>query len=115
VQGIDTLAFPTVLEIDYLRLYQWDYALHDFTSPEKPAALATSQLDNTIHWNRPTDDTWVSHYAIYLDGVKYREAKINQYTFVGLEQRDYQVQVEAIDFVGRTSPLSDAITFTFGG
>jgi beta-glucanase (GH16 family) len=115
VQGIDPLAFPTVFELDYLRLYEWDYARYDLTNPEKPTALATSQLDNTIHWNRPTDDTWVSHYEIYLDGVKYRQAKINQFTFVGLEARDYQVQVEAVDFVGRTSPLSDAITFSFGG
>jgi beta-glucanase (GH16 family) len=116
VEGIDPLAFPTVFEIDYLRLYQWDYASFDVAAPEVPGSLASSQLKNTIHWNRPEDDTWVSHYAIYLDGVRYREAKINQFTFVGLEaNRTYQVQIEAIDFVGRTSPLTEPLAFTFGG
>ena len=115
VQGIDNTIFPTTLEVDYLRMYQWDYAIHDKLTPNTPTSLATARLKNTIHWNRPSDDTWVKEYLIYVDGVQHRNAKINQFTFAGLEiNRSYQVQVQAIDFVGRTSELSEPISFTFG-
>lgn len=116
VQGIDTNIFPTQLLVDYLRVYQWDYALIDQRSPDPITGLATSQLKNTIHWNRGTDDTAVSKYALYLDGQFYREVNIHQFTFVGLEvNRTYEVAVQAIDFVGRTSPISNPISLTFGG
>lgn len=116
VQGVDNAIFPTTLEIDYLRLYQLDHARIDITAPEVPTGLALSQLKNTLHWNRGIDDVVVEKYALYLDGVLYREAMINQYTFVGLEVgKVYQVQVQAIDFAGRTSELSPAIAFPFGG
>ncbi len=115
VEGIDSMIFPTTLEVDYLRMYQWDYANHDLLSPNTPTSLATARLKNTIHWNRPTDDTWVKEYAIYVDGVQHRIADIHQFTFTGLEvNRTYEVQVQAIDFVGRTSELSEPIDFTFG-
>ena len=116
IQGIDTTIFPTQLKVDYLRLYQLDHARIDQASPSVPTGLARSQLTNTIHWNRGQDDVAVSKYAIYLDGVMYREVNIHQFTFVGLEpNRTYQISVQSIDFVGRTSPLSDSISFTFGG
>lgn len=115
VEGIDSTIFPTTLELDYLRMYQWDYANHDVLPPNPPTSLATARLKNTIHWNRPTDDTWVKEYAIYVDGVQHRIADIHQFTFTGLEvNRTYEVQVQAIDFVGRTSELSEPIDFTFG-
>lgn len=115
VEGIDSTIFPTTLEVDYLRMYQWDYANHDVLPPNTPTSLATARLKNTIHWNRPTDDTWVKEYAIYVDGVQHRIADIHQFTFTGLEvNRTYEVQVQAIDFVGRTSELSEPIDFTFG-
>jgi hypothetical protein len=57
----------------------------------------------------------VKEYAIYVDGVQHRIADIHQFTFTGLEvNRTYEVQVQAIDFVGRTSELSESIDFTFG-
>jgi beta-glucanase (GH16 family) len=116
VQGIDQTIFPTKLEVDYLRLYQLDYARIDKEDPATPTGLATSLLKNTIHWNRAADDIVVSKYAIYLDGNYYREVNIHQFTFVGLEvNRSYQVAVQSIDFVGRTSPVSEPISFTFGG
>ena len=115
VQGIDNTIFPTTLEVDYLRMYQWDYAVHDKLPPNTPSGLATARLKNTIHWNRPVDDTWVKEYVVYLDGVLHRVASIHQFTFTGLEvNRTYEVQVQAIDFVGRTSELSDPIDFIFG-
>ena len=115
-QDIDNNIFPTQLLVDYLRVYQWDYARVDQQAPNEIAGLVTSQLKNTIHWNRGTDDTAVSKYALYLDGQFYREANIHQFTFVGLEvNRTYEVAVQAIDFVGRTSPISKPINFTFGG
>ena len=116
VEGIDATAFPTTLEVDYLRLYQLDYATIDKLPPNQPTRLVLSQLKNTIHWDRGIDDIAVHQYAIYLDGEFYRFAPIYQYTFFGLEvDRTYQVQVQAIDFAGRTSPLSEPVNLTFGG
>jgi beta-glucanase (GH16 family) len=116
VQGIDDSIFPVQFQLDYLRLYQFDYATVDQTDPLKPTGLAKSQLANTIHWQRGVDDTQVSHYAIYLDDVLYREVSPNQFTFVGLvNQQTYRVQIQAIDFVGRVSPLSEPFDLTFGG
>jgi beta-glucanase (GH16 family) len=116
VQGIDNSIFPVQFQLDYLRLYQFDYATVDQTPPLTPTGLARSQLANTIHWQRGVDDTHVSRYAIYLDDVLYREVSPNQFTFVGLvNQQTYRVQIQAIDFGGRVSPLSEPLDFTFGG
>jgi beta-glucanase (GH16 family) len=116
VQGIDTTAFPTQFKVDYLRLYQLDVARIDQEAPSVPTRLGGSQLKNTIHWDRSEDDIVVHKYHLYLDGEFYREANIHQYTFVGLEvNRTYQVAVQSIDFVGRTSPISSPISFTFRG
>jgi beta-glucanase (GH16 family) len=116
VQGVDSSIFPVQFQLDYLRLYQFDYATVDQTPPLTPTGLAQSQLSNTIHWNRGVDDTQVSRYAIYVDGQFYREVSPNQFTFTGLvNQQNYQVQIQAIDFVGRVSGLSDPLEFRFGG
>lgn len=115
VQGIDNTIFPTTLEVDYLRLYQLDIARIDQEDPLPPNRVFNTQLKNTIHWDQGIDDVWVEKYHIFLDGVWHREVNINQATLTGLiVDQTYQVQIQSIDFAGRTSSLSNPISFTFG-
>jgi hypothetical protein len=78
--------------------------------------LANAQLENTIHWNRDFTGTVVEYYLVYLDGVFHKFTENNQFTFKNLiENQTYDVTVSALDFIGRESPASQAISFTYKG
>jgi beta-glucanase (GH16 family) len=113
-EGVDAEAFPTSMEVDYVRVYQQDYATLDKESPSMPTFIQPSQLANTFHWRASTDDVGVEKYAIYVDGEFRRYVNLNQATLTGLTRgQTYQIQVQAVDFVGRTSELSDVYLFTY--
>ena len=115
-QGIDTTIFPTAMEVDYVRVYKQDYALTDVEAPSKPINVQLAQLKNTLFWNKSDDDYGVEEYAVYLDGVFHKYASLNQITLKGLTvNQTYQVQIQAVDFVGRVSEMSDTLSFTFSG
>ncbi len=115
VQGVDNSIFPTTMFVDHIRLYKFDYAVVDVEAPLAPTNVAqASILANTFHWNRAVDDYDIETYAIYLDGEFYRFANLNQFTFKTLEKnRSYDLQVQAVDFTGRVSPLTAPLSFTF--
>ncbi|MDR4968004.1 MAG: family 16 glycosylhydrolase [Acholeplasmataceae bacterium] len=116
VQGVDDSIFPATFEIEHVRVYKQDYAVLDKEAPTTPEDLQLAQLKNTIFWKKSTDDYGVEEYAVYLDGAFHRYASLNQITFNGLIAGEtYQVQVQAVDFVGRTSELSDVLLFTYSG
>ena len=113
VQGIDDTIFPASFEIDYVRVYQRDYAAIDKETPIKVANINKAQIPNTIHWQRAFDDYDIEKYAIYVDGKFNGYSSLNQYTLVGLELgKTYNITIEAIDFVGRTSKISDPFVYT---
>ncbi len=113
-QGIDPNIFPATFEIDYARVYKQDYATVDKEKPTDPSNIALAQLKNTIYWQKSTDDYGVSEYAVYLDGEFHRYANLNQITFMGLNVgQTYQVQIQAVDFVGRVSGLSESFSLTY--
>lgn len=115
-QGIDTEMFPTAMEVDYVRVYKQDYALTDKEAPTQPTNIQLAQLKNTIFWNKSNDDYGVEKYAIYLDGAFHKYASLNQMIFTGLTVgNSYQVQIQAVDFVGRVSEMSESLSFTFSG
>ena len=104
------------MKVDYLRLYEYDYAVDTFDPPVTPTNLATSQLENTIHWNRDFIGTKVEYYLIYVDGEFHRFTENNQFTFNNLvANQTYEVQVSAMDFLGRESAVTQPISFTFEG
>lgn len=112
-QGIDDTIFPASFEIDYVRVYQRDYAAIDKETPIKVANINKAQIPNTIHWQRAFDDYDIEKYAIYVDGKFNGYSSLNQYTLVGLELgKTYNITIEAIDFVGRTSKISDPFVYT---
>ncbi|MDO9629472.1 MAG: glycoside hydrolase family 16 protein [Acholeplasmataceae bacterium] len=115
-QGIDNTIFPTTMEVDYVRVYKQDYAVLDKEAPTVPTNLSLAQLKNTIFWNKSNDDYGVEKYAVYLDGAFHKYASLNQITFTGLTASQiYQVQIQAVDFVGRTSDMSETMLLTFSG
>ncbi|MCF7930538.1 MAG: glycoside hydrolase family 16 protein [Acholeplasmataceae bacterium] len=114
VQGVDTTAFPTTFEIDYARVYKQDYATLDKEKPSEPENISLAQLKNTIYWQKSTDDYGVAEYAVYLDGEFHKYANLNQITFSGLNiGQTYQVQIQAVDFVGRASSLSESFSLMY--
>jgi len=113
-QGVDPDIFPTEFKIDYVRVYKLDYATIDETAPTAPADLEPATLANTIYWTKSSDDFGVEGYIIYLNGAFYRYANLNQLTLTALNDGEtYDIQVEAVDFVGRNSPLSPILSYTY--
>lgn len=114
-QGVDDSIFPTSFEIDYVRIYQLDYATLDKEAPSTPENVSIARdLENSIYWSPSEDDVGVERYAIYVDGAFKTYSDLNQIRLTGLERgRTYAIQIEAEDFVGRTSDLSDSFSFTY--
>jgi len=113
-EGVDPDIFPTTLSVDYIRVYRLDYATFDTENPSTPVDLEPANLANTIFWDAATDDYGVEKYAIYVDGVFRAYSSLNQYTLTGLDDgTTYNIQVQAVDFVGRTSGKSAMLSFTY--
>jgi len=110
-QGVNAEAFPTAMEVDYVRVYQLDYARLDKEPPSTPQNLRIAQhLANSVFWAPSSDDTGVEKYAVYIDGEFREYTNLNQIRLTNLERgRTYQFQVRAVDFVGRKSSLSDTL------
>ncbi|MEF3693281.1 MAG: family 16 glycosylhydrolase [Acholeplasmataceae bacterium] len=111
--AVDPNFTETTFEIDYVRVYKYDYATIDEETPSNIEKLQIAQLRNTVFWNPSTDDYGVEKYAIYVDGELYDYANLNQYTFSRLTAgKSYQIQVQAIDFVGNVSEMSSILSLT---
>ncbi|PKK92616.1 MAG: hypothetical protein CVV61_08810, partial [Tenericutes bacterium HGW-Tenericutes-6] len=113
-QGVDDSIFPTSLEVDYARVYKLDYATLDKVTPSAPTGLSIAQLENTLYWQKADDDYGVENYAVYLDGEFHKYVNLNQARLTGLvKNQTYQVQISAVDFVGRESELSESLSLTY--
>ncbi len=113
-QGVDNTAFPSTLEVDYVRVYQQDFATLDKERPDQPVGLTIGTLKNSIYWTKATDDYGVEEYAIFLDGVFHKYVRMNQVILTGLTAGNtYAVQVQAVDFVGRISDKSQTLSFSY--
>lgn len=111
--AVDPNFTESSFEIEYVRVYQYDYATIDEENPSTPEKLQIAQLRNTIFWNASIDDYGVEKYAIYVDNELYDYASLNQYTFTRLDVgKSYQIQVQAIDFLGNASGKSNILSLT---
>ncbi|TVP85795.1 MAG: glycoside hydrolase family 16 protein [Acholeplasmataceae bacterium] len=112
-EGVDDNMFPTSMEVEYVRVYQLDYATLDKETPSTPANIQLAQLPNTLFWTPSTDDVGVEKYAIYVDGDFRQYASLNQARLIGLNVgQTYSIQIQAVDFVGRRSGKSDSFLLT---
>lgn len=113
VEGIDDSIFPTSMYVDYIRWYQKDVAELDNEAPTTPTNIRQmSNLAKSIFWTPSTDDVMVEKYAVYIDGTFHQYTNLNQMTFRTLFPGTYDVTIEAIDFTGRVSSLSEPFTVT---
>lgn len=111
--AVDDSIFPTAFEVDYVRIYQKDYSSIDKKVPEMVEGITAQQKQNSIFWKKGVDDTDVKRYAIYVDGIFREYTNLNQYSFTNLvPQQSYSITIEAEDFTGRVSQMSNPYSLT---
>ena len=71
-----------------------------------------SRLLNTIHWDKSTDDYGVSHYKVLVDGKEHAKASLQQHTLRNLDPGSYMIEIIAVDFTGKESPVSPKFQYT---
>lgn len=110
VQGIDASAFPTSMEVEFVRVYQRDFGYVDKSKPEAigqiRSATASNALKNMIFWNVPYDDVGVKRYEIYVDGKFHAISPVNSFVFQTLPAGEYRIGVVAVDFTEKTSSMT---------
>ena len=109
-QGVDAEAFPTEMKVEYVRVYQKDYAGMSQSAPTKVGRIemAASSHDSVrIHWEKATHDVMVHYYEIYLDGVLLGDTTLNAFNIDDLEAAtSYEIGIVAVDFAGHRSEMA---------
>jgi beta-glucanase (GH16 family) len=104
VQGVDDSIFPTEMVIDYVRVYQKDYAGMDKEAPgavQNLSLLDSSASSLQFMWSKATDDVMVKEYEILVDGEVHATTTVNGYLMTGLDpDTTYNIEVVAVDFAG---------------
>lgn len=106
-RGVDPAAFPTAMQVEYVRVYQKDYAAMSREAPSEVDNLRVHWRDHSsarIAWNHATHPVQVSHYEIFADNVLKGTTTLNAYNIRGLEH-DSQIRIDvvAVDFAGNRS------------
>jgi beta-glucanase (GH16 family) len=114
-QGIDPDIWPREMVIDYVRVYQKDYAAMDTENPTSVTELeALDTTSNSVYlaWEKATDDVMVKEYQIFVNGVLTTSTSLNGYYLKGLlPATEYTIGVVSVDFAGQTS-VAEEITIT---
>ncbi|MBN2540449.1 MAG: family 16 glycosylhydrolase [Bacilli bacterium] len=108
--AIDDSIFPQSLEIDYVRVYQKDYAGMDQAAPDAVTDLTLlDQGEDSIKvtWDKATDDVLVKEYEIYVDSAKVGSTSLNAFRIENLlPNTQYTINVVAVDFAGNRSEMT---------
>ncbi|MBI9009446.1 MAG: family 16 glycosylhydrolase [Tenericutes bacterium] len=106
-QGVNPEAFPTSMEVDYVRVYQKDYAGLDQAAPEAVTNLSTLKTGTDslkFYWTKAIDDIMVKEYEIYVDYALVGATSLNSYEVTDLfPSTMYRIDVVAVDFAGNRS------------
>lgn len=106
-QGIDNDIFPQELIIDYVRVFQKDYAGMDESAPNDVTGyemLQSGTSDAYIMWEKALDDVMVKEYKIFVDGNLFTTSSLNGYRIDSLDPNTtYNLEVVAVDFAGNES------------
>jgi beta-glucanase (GH16 family) len=115
VQGIDESIFPQEMIVDYVRVYQIDYAKDDTTNPMQVTNVeATNILPNSafLKWDHGMDNAAVEHYEIYVNGTYLTNATLNGFILEDLDaSTNYDIGIIAVDFAGNSS-VAGTTSFT---
>ena len=105
--GIDDSIFPQEFIIDYVRVFQKDYAGMDAETPSTVSGfetLSSLQTSAYVKWDKAVDDVMVKEYELYLDGSLYEITSLNGYLINSLSPATtYELKVIAVDFAGNKS------------
>lgn len=116
LQGIDNTIFPQSMVIDYVRVYQKDYAGMDQAAPSPISSLALQEVTNSsiqIKWNHATDDVMVKQYDIFLNGSLKASTTVNGIFLTGLQpETEYNIDVIAVDFADNRSDNTSLVVST---
>ena len=114
LQGIDEDAFPSTMEVDYVRVYQKDYAGMDEEAPspvENVALIGTESTLLEFMWDYAEDDVKVKEYQIFVNDELHGTSSVNSYRAHDLDpDTQYTIDIVTVDFAGNTS---DKVTYTF--
>lgn len=94
----------------------WGTQVVDTEAPTTPTNLAvnsTTTASANLTWTASSDNTAVSYYKIYVDGVFKTNASTNSATVSGLKQgTTFDFYVMAVDAAGNVSPQSNTASGT---
>ncbi len=108
-QGVEPDAFPTAMQVEYVRVFQKDYAGMTFEAPEAPSnfEMARSGQDFVrMHWRHAEHDVAVHYYELFLNNSKVGTTTVNAFNFENLDPgTSYQIGITAVDFAGNRSEM----------
>ncbi|MCF7925819.1 MAG: family 16 glycosylhydrolase [Candidatus Izimaplasma sp.] len=109
-QGVDDSLFPTEMVVDYVRVYQKDYAGMDTENPSSVTELglleATFQSIQVM-WDHAEDDVMIESYDIFVDGTLAGNTTVNSFTIKGLDpDTTYEIGIISNDFAGHKSDMA---------
>lgn len=114
LQGIDDTVFPQTLEIDYIRVYQKDYAGMDNENPTQITNLSLLQSKPSslqFMWTHATDDILIKEYEIFVDNEFYGITSLNSFTVDDLDpDTQHKIDIVSVDFAENKSEM---VTTTF--
>lgn len=115
VRGVDHTAFPNAMEVEFVRVFQRDYAGMDRQPPSSVTQLterASTPTSVRLHWRHAEDDVMVSHYELIVDGSVVATTSLNAKWVQNLRPNTrHVIEVVSVDFAGnRSEPRAIAVT-----
>ena len=117
-QGVDPEAFPTAMQVEYVRVFQKDYAGMSESAPSQVSDIemaAASSDSARLHWRHAEHDVMVHYYEIFKDNELIGTTTLNAFNLDDLEANtSYNIGVTAVDFAGNRSDMSNHSIQTSG-
>lgn len=107
-QGVDYTLDNMKYEIDYVRIYQKDYAGMDQEAPstvENIRVLSSTSSGVFIAWDVAEDDVMIEKYEVYYNDVLFEVVTHNAIHLKGITE-DGILKIIAVDFAGNKSASS---------
>lgn len=108
--GVDTNIWPQELVIDYVRVYQKDYAGMDQEAPTAVTdlqSLSTTSNSFYLTWEEADDDIGIDVYQVFVNGELHGTSSVDAYYLEGLTPgTDYEIGIVPVDFATRTAPMT---------
>jgi hypothetical protein len=116
VRGIDDSIFPQSMVVDYVRVYQKDYAGMDKEVPSSISNLETQAVSTTsikLKWNHATDDIMIKQYDVFVNENLYGSTTVNGILLTGLEpETEHTISIISVDFANNRSTPETIIVNT---